>query len=139
MNGKLWMLIGIVGAGLAVATGAFGAHRLESHLSDLPPIEFAKRIENWKTGAMYQFYHALGIILIGIVTTLSKKPANWMLRLAPYLMLVGIILFSMMLYLFTLTQWRIGVIVPFGGTAFIAGWIAFAIGIWQTEILPIKE
>lgn len=139
MNGKLWMVIGIIVAGLAVIVGAFGAHGLESYFGDLPTKEFAKRIDNWKTGASYQFYHALGIILIGLVLLTSSKPATPLLRLAPYLMLLGIILFSAMLYVLTLTSWRVGMLVPIGGVAFVAGWVAFATGVWQTDYRIFKE
>jgi uncharacterized membrane protein YgdD (TMEM256/DUF423 family) len=139
MNGKKWILIGATLAGLAVILGAFGAHGLENYLRDQEPAEVAKRIDNWKTGAMYQFFHALGIILVGIVLVVSQNSNIGMLQLAGWLMVMGIILFSAMLYLLTLTQCRVGVVVPLGGMAFIAGWAAFAIGVCQIDFRKTAE
>lgn len=127
MSGKSCILIGIVLAGLAVVIGAFGAHGLEKQLSYLEPTAFAKKLDNWKTGAMYQFFHALGIISIGTLMILNRGPQSW-LGLAATLMLLGTFLFSGLLYLMTLTDYRLGMVVPIGGVSFIAGWIAFAMG-----------
>lgn len=128
MRGKNWMVTGIILAGLSVLIGAFGAHGLESHLKDLEPVEYAKKIDNWKTGAMYQFFHSLGIVMIGIVSALHGPRGGGWLSLAAVLMAVGILLFSGLLYLMTLSGMRLGMLVPLGGVAFILGWIAFAVG-----------
>jgi uncharacterized membrane protein YgdD (TMEM256/DUF423 family) len=46
---------------LAVTTGAFGAHVLKFHHSaEMTPI--------YKTGVEYHFYHALGLLLIGVLS-----------------------------------------------------------------------
>jgi uncharacterized membrane protein YgdD (TMEM256/DUF423 family) len=127
MSVKSCLVIGVVLAGLSVVMGAFGAHSLESQLKHLEPAEFARKLENWKTGAMYQFFHSLGIISIGMVMTLDTGQRRW-LHVAVFLMLAGIMLFSGSLYLMTLTGLRLGMIVPIGGLAFILGWGAFALG-----------
>lgn len=127
------MLTGIILAGLSVVIGAFGAHGLENHLKGLDPIEFAKKIDNWKTGAMYQFFHSLGIVMIGIVMSLSGQRGGRWLNLSATLMIVGVMMFSGSLYLMSLAGFRLGMVVPLGGAAFILGWISFAVGAGQSD------
>ena len=76
----------------------------------------------------YHFWHALGLLAIGIVAT--HLPASAPLRWAGWLMLTGIVIFSGSLYLLAITGVRwLGAVTPIGGTAFIASWalLAFAI------------
>ncbi len=107
---------------LAVGVGAFGAHGLKSHVS-------AEMLQTWKTGVEYHFYHALGLLLIGILSlTISSDYLKW----SAILLVVGIVLFSGSLYALTLTGIKtLGAITPIGGLSFIAGWILFFIGIWK--------
>ncbi|MEW8431155.1 MAG: DUF423 domain-containing protein, partial [gamma proteobacterium symbiont of Ctena orbiculata] len=54
------------------------------------------------------------------------------LRIAGWLFGSGILLFCGSLYTMALTDLRVlGAVTPFGGTAFIAGWIALAIAAWR--------
>ena len=77
------------------------------------------------TAVQYHFWHALGLLAIGIVAI--HLPASVPLKWAGWLMLAGIIIFSGSLYLLAVTGARwFGAITPFGGTAFIAAWAAFA-------------
>ena len=116
-------------AALAVGSGALGAHGLvgflmEKHGSDADLV--ARRLDNWSTGALYQMHHSIGIILVGIVALVRES--KW-LNIAGWCFLVGIILFSGLLYALVLTETRIlGAIVPIGGVSFILGWIALAMG-----------
>jgi uncharacterized membrane protein YgdD (TMEM256/DUF423 family) len=112
-----WITIGAVSAGLAVAAGAFGAHALKSRLGpDLLAV--------FETGARYQMYHALGLILIGVLGTM--RPSS-LLDLAGGAMVAGTLLFSGSLYALALTGIRaFGAITPIGGVAFLAGWAMLA-------------
>jgi uncharacterized membrane protein YgdD (TMEM256/DUF423 family) len=139
MNGKTWMLVGAILAGLSVILGAFGAHGLESQLGNMEPGEFAKRMENWRTGAMYQFFHALGIILIGIVIAITPQQPNRSLHLSAATLLIGVILFSWLLFLMALTDWKLGMIVPIGGLAYIVGWAMFAFGVYQLDFVRLGQ
>ena len=115
---KSFLLIGCSAALLAVVFGAFGAHALKARITpELLPV--------YKTGVEYQFYHALGLILVGLAA-LHLPDSAW-LRSAGWAMLAGIVLFSGSLYLLSLTglAW-LGAITPLGGTAFIAAWGLFA-------------
>ena len=103
---------------LAVAIGAFGAHALKDHLP-------GDMLKIYNTGVQYHFYHALGMLLIGVLSL--SKPSK-MLGWSALLLGTGIILFSGSLYVMAISGIRwIGAITPFGGVSFIAGWIFLAV------------
>lgn len=109
------ILIGALFAALAVMLGAFGAHGLKHYLD-------AAQMTVYQTAVQYHFYHALGLILIGVSRFKGKAVLYAAISIA-----IGILLFSGSLYLMTVTGIRwLGIITPFGGTAFILGWIMFA-------------
>jgi len=101
----------------AVALGAFGAHALKARLApDMQAI--------WQTAVQYHAWHALGLLAVGLVALVRPEAS---VGLAGGLFVAGILLFSGSLYAMALTGARgFGVITPFGGVAFLAGWLAFA-------------
>lgn len=107
---------------IAVALGAFGAHNLKAHISgDL--------MQTYKTGVEYHFYHALGLLLIGVLSmSISSGLLNW----SAILLFAGIVLFSGSLYILAITgiKW-LGAITPLGGISFIAGWILLFLAVWK--------
>ena len=106
--------LGAASAFISVAAGAFGAHGLRARLA--PDLLAA-----FETGARYQMYHALG--LMAAAFALSRWPGPWPVR-AGWLFVAGTVLFSGSLYTLALTGIRwLGAITPFGGVAFLAGWI----------------
>ena len=114
---------GAIGAALSVALGAFAAHGLKTRLP-------ADMLAVFQTGVQYQFYHALGLVLIGLITMNVKSTS--VLTAAGLLMLAGILLFSGSLYILSTTGIRsIGIITPIGGAAFIVAWLMLAVGIWR--------
>ncbi|RZS98098.1 DUF423 domain-containing protein [Cecembia calidifontis] len=106
---------GLLGA-LAVGIGAFGAHGLQGIL------ESHGRIETFETGVKYHFYHALAMLVVGIWHSL--QPERKWLKPAMWSFLIGILVFSGSLYVLSLSgiTW-LGAITPFGGVAFIMGWL----------------
>jgi uncharacterized membrane protein YgdD (TMEM256/DUF423 family) len=103
---------------LAVLCGAFAAHGLSARLD-------ANAREVFETGARYHMYHALAM---GLAAFAMRGPAEGRARMAAILFLIGIILFSGSLYLLALTgNTVLGFVTPFGGLAFIAGWIALGL------------
>ena len=126
MKGSRWIVVGSILAAIAVAMGAFGAHGLENWVAANFPDDSEKRLANWKTGATYQIYHAIGIVLVGLISNFSNRTK--MLNVAAILMLIGILLFSGMLYGWVLTDSRpLVMIVPLGGLSFILGWVFLAV------------
>jgi uncharacterized membrane protein YgdD (TMEM256/DUF423 family) len=83
----------------------------------------------YETAVRYHFYNALGLLGIGAVAL--SWDSLW-LRWSAGLIIAGIVLFSGALYLAALGAPRvIHLFPPFGGMAWIAGWLAFAVGIWR--------
>ena len=120
MNGqaRVFLAAGAIAALLAVLLGAFGAHALKERVAaDLMPV--------WRTGVEYHFYHALGLLAVGLL--LLRLPGNALLKWAGWAMLAGMLLFSGSLYLLALSGARwLGAVTPLGGTAFIIGWALLA-------------
>lgn len=119
MNNQKILLAGAVFMALGVLLGAFGAHALKTHLSP-------EMMQVYKTGVEYQFYHALGLLLIGVIGfQVKSKYLQW----SGLLITIGIILFSGSLYTIALTGVKaIGAITPIGGLSFLAGWIFLMVG-----------
>lgn len=109
----MWILkIGVIFSILSIVIGAFGAHALENIISD--------KIEVFKTAVLYQIFHALALIMIGLIA----KSYSLDLNLVAYLLIFGIILFSGSLYLISIFKISfVGVITPVGGLLFISGWL----------------
>ncbi|MEB2780510.1 DUF423 domain-containing protein [Algoriphagus sp. C2-6-M1] len=116
MNGKQIIQGAAILGACAVGIGAFGAHGLKEILAD------TGRAETFETAVKYHFYHSLAIFLIGILALI--KPEWKKLSTAAISMVIGILIFSGSLYVLSLTgiTW-LGAITPFGGLAFIVGWI----------------
>jgi uncharacterized membrane protein YgdD (TMEM256/DUF423 family) len=93
---------------LAVALGAFGAHALKARLDQ-------HSMDVWDKAVLYHFIHAIALFALALLATGRRGP--W------WLLFAGIVLFSGSLYLIALTkvQW-LGLITPFGGLCFLAGW-----------------
>ncbi|WP_020396561.1 DUF423 domain-containing protein [Thiolinea disciformis] len=121
MQKRHFLLIGAVMGMLAVILGAFGAHGLEKMMD-------AKMLARFHTGVEYQFYHALALILTASLAPLSFNH-RW--QLACWSFLLGVVLFSGSLYVYTLTGViGIAMITPIGGLAFISGWLWLALALW---------
>ena len=121
---RLFFGLGAAFALLAVGAGAFGSHALRARLDPAMLAVF-------ETGARYQMYHALGLLAVAWAANL--RPAL-PVRLAGWLFVVGIVLFSGSLYLLTLGDVRaFGFVTPFGGVAMLAGWGCLAFWAFKTR------
>jgi uncharacterized membrane protein YgdD (TMEM256/DUF423 family) len=118
---RVFAALGGASAFIAVAAGAFGAHALRSRLPpDLLPV--------FETAARYQMYHALALLAVAWAQTRWPAPA---VRAAGWLFVAGTVIFSGSLYVLALTGVRgWGAVTPLGGLAFLAGWLALALGVW---------
>jgi uncharacterized membrane protein YgdD (TMEM256/DUF423 family) len=111
-----WAAIGSLLLALAVCMGAFGAHVLRDRLD-------AYQMSVYEKAVFYHFIHALGILAVTLLARSRAIPAA-SLPLIAFLLLIGIVLFSGSLYALALSGVRtLGIITPFGGVAFIAGWL----------------
>ncbi len=120
---EIWLVVGALLGGLAVALGAFGAHGLEGMLRGSDEILSAaaqKQLANWETAARYQMYHALALLAVGI---LAGRRCSAAIHLAGVTMTAGVLIFSGCLYALVLSGQRIlGAVVPIGGVLLLVGW-----------------
>jgi uncharacterized membrane protein YgdD (TMEM256/DUF423 family) len=123
MNARLALALGGICMFAAVALGAFGAHALKGHLDpDMTAV--------WQSAVQYHAWH--GLALLGVGGLMLHWPARRGLALAAWLFLAGIVLFAGSLYAIALTGMRgLGLITPFGGVAFLAGWAVVAWTTWR--------
>jgi uncharacterized membrane protein YgdD (TMEM256/DUF423 family) len=116
---KTFIIIGAINAFLSVALGAFGAHALEGKISQ-------KYIDTWNTGVLYQMFHSIGILIIGVL--MGNIAASSLLNWSGWLMLIGIVLFSGSLYVLSITGIKVlGAITPLGGVSFLIAWVLLII------------
>lgn len=123
--------IALVLLALAVVLGAFGAHALKARLSETS-------LEVWKTGVLYHFIHALGVLLLALLYKVEwLKPKSF--QVSSWLMIIGILFFSGSIYGLSTTEIHLfnvkwlGPITPFGGLFFISGWLVAAFGLKTTK------
>ena len=121
---KLFLTLGCINIMLVVIIGAFGSHGLKARLS-------VENMAVFQTGVQYHFYHAVGLILLGLIAL--QIPISPYLRWSAWLMLMGIVLFSGSLYTLSITNIRwLGMFTPFGGMAFILAWLILTVGIMRS-------
>ncbi|WP_035987229.1 DUF423 domain-containing protein [Leptolyngbya sp. KIOST-1] len=117
---RLFVAIAAVLGGTAVAAGAFATHALRPQLSD-------RLLTIFETGARYQMYHALALLLVAVVLA-QGLGAPGLLIAAGWAFVVGTGIFSGSLYALALTgQNLLGAVAPLGGAALIAGWGCVAV------------
>ncbi|HTS88076.1 MAG TPA: DUF423 domain-containing protein [Gemmatimonadales bacterium] len=119
---RAYTAIGALSGFVSVAAGAFAAHGLRSRLTP-------EMLQVFETGARYQMYHALALLVAALlIAGDSSRLAVWAARL----FLAGTVLFSGSLYALALTgRVALGAITPFGGVAFLAGWLCLAAAAWR--------
>jgi uncharacterized membrane protein YgdD (TMEM256/DUF423 family) len=112
---NLWLSIAAFSGATAVGLGAFGSHGLRSIVSP-------ESLAVWKTAVEYHFLHTLALLFVSMAPNAFRF--RWSLRLWG----IGIVLFSGSLYALVITGQRyIGIVTPFGGVAFIFGWLALVL------------
>lgn len=117
---KGFVTTGAILGAMAVALGAFGAHGLKK-------IVDAETVQTFQTAVQYQMYHSLALLLAGL---LYERCSQKLVRTSGVLFVIGIILFSGSLYVLAAGRAggsssfdKAGIITPFGGISFIAGWV----------------
>lgn len=101
---------------LSIILGAFGAHGLKSMVE-------AESLAIFDKGVKYQMYTGLGFLAIGLAADKLSFDLKWFYRLG----LIGVIIFSGMLYALTFKELEpalkvCGAIVPIGGVLMISSW-----------------
>lgn len=115
-NKKFWIIISAVSGFTAVAIGAFGAHGLKDKLTP-------EMFEVYKTGVLYHLVHTVVLLTISLTEKIKTQ-------LPSIFFLLGIILFSFSLYIYSTSGIRFfAMITPFGGVSFLIGWLMIIVGV----------
>jgi uncharacterized membrane protein YgdD (TMEM256/DUF423 family) len=112
------ILVSVAGAFgfVGVALGAFGAHGLRGRLGP-------GGLEIWKTAVLYHLVHA--VVLLALALAGERLRAA---RFVAVMFVIGVVIFSGSLYALALTgQGWLGAVTPFGGAAFLTGWLTLAV------------
>lgn len=118
---KVWIIISAISGFTAVAIGAFGVHGLKEKLS-------TEMIEVYKTGVFYHFIHTIVLLVLALTSVIKSK-------LPSIFFLIGIILFSFSLYIYSTSGINFfAMITPFGGFCFLIGWMLIIY-----EAIKVKE
>lgn len=114
------LILGSLSAAIAVILGAFGAHGLKPLLAE-------QQLLSYETGVRYQLIHSLALLIIAL---LAKQYSIRLFHKAGLLMFIGMIVFSVSIYLLSLKDllnmpWLrvLGPITPIGGLLMIISWI----------------
>lgn len=118
----------------AIILGAFGAHALKKVLN-------LDQLSTFETGVRYQMYHALFLIFIGLIPSISQKTK----KVIYYLVFSGVFLFSGSIYLLatnSITAYdfkTIGFLTPIGGFLLILAWGVLLLSVLNKKIIKPEE
>lgn len=118
-----WIAVACCLGFCAVALGAFGAHGLEETLSE------GKRAEWWSTAVDYHMWHALALLLVGLIHRDQAHGSG-----AGIAFTGGILIFSGSLYAMALgaPAW-LGAVTPLGGLGFLTGWVLLGLSVRRPD------
>lgn len=121
---RKFFILGALFAASGVLLGAFAAHALKQSLT-------TGMLGVFETGVRYQMYHAFALFVVGWVAQLRQ---DRLVVNAGWLFVVGILLFSGSLYFLSVFSMpRIVFVTPFGGVAFILGWVSLVIDLFRVK------
>jgi uncharacterized membrane protein YgdD (TMEM256/DUF423 family) len=113
--GSCLFVFGALFGFMSVVAGAFGAHFLKKKL-DTPYKE-----STFQTGARYQMYHALILIIMGVL------PSIWHTKLyeiTGVFFVLGTLMFSLSLYVLVFKSSKFfAYMTPLGGVFLLLGWL----------------
>jgi uncharacterized membrane protein YgdD (TMEM256/DUF423 family) len=110
---KYAIVIGAVMGLISVVLGALGAHLLQSYLD-------AEALHIFETGARFQMYHAIMLIITGVMYGIWQSK---LLTIAGGFFLIGTLIFSGSLYSLAISDIKVlGAIAPIGGLGLMSGW-----------------
>jgi uncharacterized membrane protein YgdD (TMEM256/DUF423 family) len=114
---------------LAIVLGAFGAHALKEIVS-------AEKLTSFETGVRYQMYTGIALLVIG----LNAEKIGTSIQAFFILQLLGIVLFSLSIYLLALQDAMgvslrfLGPVTPIGGMLLIISWIVFILKLSKSKV-----
>ena len=122
---RKWLAAAALLIALATLLGAFGSHSLQGRITP-------DRLDVWRTAVDYHFFHALGLLGLGLL--IDRHPASGLLRAAAGMVLAGLLIFSGTIYLSVLGAPRwINFVTPLGGLMLMVAWVLAAVALWRAQ------
>ena len=118
---RFFLVFACASAALSIGVSAIAAHGLTLSAQDAQALAWALDLQR---------FHALGLLVL-VVLARHGGPNAWMM-VAGALFVMGTLLFSLNIELrliYGIASLR--PLVPYGGIALIAGWLALAVGGWR--------
>ena len=120
---RFFLAFACVSAVLTIGVSAVAAHTLTLSVQDAPALAWALDLQR---------FHALGVRVV-VVLARQGRPSAWTLA-AGALFIAGTLLFCVNIELRLLYGIEVlRPLVPYGGMAFMAGWVALAVGGWRMQ------
>ncbi len=120
-QGRLLLSLAALSLLCATIAGALGAHALALD---------ERALRSFSTAVQFQFFHGLGVIAITLAGLRGFD--NRLLWIAAWLLVAGTVLFCGSIYAQTFgAPAFVGAAAPYGGVAFMLGWLAFALSVWR--------
>ena len=117
MTGRIFLALAAASGAISVGVDAAARHLLDGA---------AERLDFALTAARYGLVHAAALLAIAL--TLRDAPARGSIAIAGWLFVAGLVLFCGSLDLVAAGAPRgLTALTPWGGSAFIAGWVALLI------------
>ena len=120
---RFFLVCACISAALSIGVSAVAAHTLTLSAQDAQALAWALDLQR---------FHALGLLVV-LLLARQTGPHAWTLA-AGALFVAGTLLFCVNIELRLLYGIEtLRPLVPYGGMAFMAGWIALAIGGWRLQ------
>ena len=120
---RFFLVFACVSAALSIGVSAVAAHTLILSVQDAQALAWALDLQR---------FHALGLLVL-VVLARQGGPSAWTMATGA-LYVAGTLLFSLSIELRLLHGIELlRPLVPYGGMAFMAGWVTLAIGGWRIQ------
>ena len=120
---RFFLVFACVSAALSIGVSAVAAHALTLSVQDAQALAWALDLQR---------FHALGLLVL-VVLARQVGPNAWTMA-SGALVVAGTLLFSLSIELRLLHGIELlRPLVPYGGMAFMAGWVTLAIGGWRMQ------
>lgn len=125
MNRKI-VLTGLILIVTGIILGAFAAHALKELIS-------TEKLASFEVGVRYQLYHGLALLVVGFNADKLRFSLRWFFALV----LTGVLLFSLSIYLLSLSEVLqmnmkfLGPVTPLGGLLMITAWVTMIVRLYN--------
>ncbi len=119
----VFAVLGTLLLAASVFLGAYGTHGLYEAGAAV------SEVRGWDWANQMHVAHSLGLLLLAML--LRRQPDSLFYKLAGWLLIAGIALFSGTIYLKSLGGPDLAAVTPYGGMGLALAWLVAAIAVWR--------